>query len=366
MNADFVARRHTLMQHVATDVVALVSGANMEYFFGLHVHLSERPTLGFITRQGVALILPKLEASKLEAHPIAGVQVFAWSDAEGYTRAFAEAVNALKLNDGATLGVDGMTMRVFEWLALQEAGVSPRTTRDVGQTLLLVRAVKTADEVQAIQNAIAISEQALANTLSWVRVGMSEADILQKLVQEQQALGAEGVPFSPIVLIGENSALPHGISGTRTLKEGDILLIDFGCRKEGYPSDITRTFVIGTPSEQVRHMHDTVRAANEAARAIARAGVTCAQVDEAARAVIEQAGLGAYFTHRTGHGLGLEVHELPNIAPNNDTVLQEGMVFTIEPGVYVSGVGGVRIEDDVVITADGCQSLTTYRRDFAL
>lgn len=356
-------RRQVLVESASVDWVALVPSANMVYFTGLHFHLSERPTLAFIGREGVVFILPQLELTKLETAEELNAKTFTWGDTEGYQGAFEQAIAWLGVTDGKTLAVDGMTMRVFEWLALARAGVSVAGVEDYGQKLLLQRAIKTPEEVSAMRGAIAISENALKNTMAWVKVGMTETEIATKLVQEQQALGSEGNPFEPIVLIGERSALPHGNTGDRVLKENDILLIDFGCRHEGYPSDITRTFVIGTPNETIRKIYETVQQANEMARRIARPGVTCGAVDNAAREVIEQAGYGAYFTHRTGHGIGLEGHELPQIASGVETVLQVGMTFTIEPGIYVPGVGGVRIEDDMLVTEDGCESLTTYPRD---
>jgi Xaa-Pro aminopeptidase len=172
-----------------------------------------------------------------------------------------------------------------------------------------------------------------------------------------------GVAFSPLVQAGLSAAFPHGNAGDRKVQMGDVLLIDFGYTMDDYPADITRTVVVGTPSAEIKRIYETVKAANAAARAIAKPGSTCQEVDRAARAVIEAAGYGKYFTHRTGHGLGLEGHEAPYIVEGNATVLQPGMMFTIEPGVYIEGVGGVRIEDNVVITETGHDCLTTFERE---
>ncbi len=363
MNVDFLARCEQLMASVAVDAVAIVPSANMVYFTGLHFHLSERPTMAFITREGIAFIIPQLELTKLDHRADLKPRTFAWSDANGYQQAFQDALSALRLTGDKTLGVDGMTMRVFEWLALGQAGLKLDQTQDVGQQLLLQRAIKTPYELNALKHAILIAEEALAKTLERVHVGMTEVQIVSVLSEELQTGGSEGHSFEPIVLIGEKSALPHGNPSDRVLAQNEVLLIDFGCRKDGYPSDITRTFVMGTPSNDFRRIYEAVKEANAAARAFAKPGVTCEAVDSVARAVIEKAGFGQYFTHRTGHGLGLEVHELPNISPNNDMVLQVGMVFTIEPGIYIPNVGGVRIEDNVVITETGSESLTTFPRD---
>ena len=204
---------------------------------------------------------------------------------------------------------------------------------------------KTDDEIALLQAAIDLSEEALKRTIEWAKVGMTELEISKKLNDEMSNLGTEGMAFGSLVLTGENSALPHGSTGNRVLGENEFLLIDFGGRKQGYPADITRTFCLGEPTEQMREIYQAVLDANLAAQAIAKPGVTCHEIDKAARDVIVAAGYGEYFTHRLGHGLGLSGHELPNIAENNHVPLEEGMVFTIEPGIYLPGVGGVRIEE---------------------
>jgi len=345
------------------DVVALIPGANLRYFIGLDYHRSERPILAFISRAGqVRFILPLLEVAKRQQHPdsaIAEAESFVWSDVDGYAEAFRQAVQAL---GGARLGVDGMSMRVFEWLALGQAGQDMGGVQDVGQALLGVRAIKDADEIEAMRRANQRSEEALRRFLAWARPGMSEQDMAAQLSRELQAAGCSGDSFAPIVLTGPQSALPHGNPGPRTLGQDEFLLVDYGGVVDGYPADITRTFCLGTPSADMLRLHEIVQQANEAARRIAAPGVTCGQVDKAARDVIEAAGYGDYFTHRTGHGLGLEGHELPQIAANVDVPLEVGMVFTIEPGIYLPGVGGVRIEDDMVVTATGCESLTSFPR----
>jgi Xaa-Pro dipeptidase len=357
---DYRARQQALLRASELPFVALVPGANMIYFTGWHFHLSERPTIAFISAEGCHIIVPELEATKLDGASFP-VQTFVWNDTDGYQDAFAQAVQTLGLQTG-NFGVDGQTMRVFEWLALQTAGAQVEQVRDMGKQLLLARARKTPAEVEAIQEAINISERALKDTLKQVQVGMTEREIAGLLNDALSAHGSEGNAFGALVLIGEKSALPHGNTGERVLQEGDTLLIDFGGMKHGYPADITRTFFWGEGSEELKKIHAIVARANEAARAIAAPGVPCGEVDHAARQVIEEAGYGEYFTHRTGHGLGLEVHELPQIASGVEDVLEVGMVFTIEPGIYLPNVGGVRIEDDMLITEDGARSLTSFPR----
>lgn len=354
-------RLHRLFETLDADVVALVPGANMVYFTGLHFHLSERPVIALLSRDGIHIIVPELEAIKLQERPELEARAYLWRDETGYDAAFTEAVSALNLGE-RTLALDGQTMRVFEWLAFQRAGVAIQQGRDVGQALLDVRAQKDAAEIDAIRRAIAISERALAETLAWVRPGTTERAIAAHLSQRMRELGGQGDAFGPLVLTGDKSASPHGNTGDRPLGDDEVLLIDFGAQVDGYPADITRTFCLGTPSEELSAIHDAVLRANQAARKVAGPGVPCGEVDRAARDVIEAAGYGPYFIHRTGHGLGLEVHEQPQIVAGNAQTLQAGMVFTIEPGIYVPGVGGVRIEDNVVVTAEGVEVLTRYPR----
>jgi Xaa-Pro dipeptidase len=169
--------------------------------------------------------------------------------------------------------------------------------------------------------------------------------------------------FTPIVSSGPNGANPHASPSDRKLQAGDLLVIDWGATYSGYVSDITRTFAIGPVDEEYRHIHDIVVQANAAGRRTARPGIPSGEVDRAARNVIEQAGYGKYFTHRTGHGLGMEGHEHPYIYAENERPLEAGMAFTVEPGIYLPGRNGVRIEDDVVITENGAESLSDFSRE---
>ncbi|MOA18746.1 putative peptidase [compost metagenome] len=165
------------------------------------------------------------------------------------------------------------------------------------------------------------------------------------------------------MLSGEKTALPHGVPGTRILRHGDLVMFDIGVYADGYASDITRTFALGELTKEQVNIYNTVLEANKAAIRAINPGVTFASIDKAARDVIEEAGYGSYFIHRLGHGLGIDVHEFPSVHGKNDTLLSEGNVFTVEPGIYVPGVGGVRIEDDCLVTADGVEVLTSYPKE---
>jgi len=358
---DYAKRREKIKTLSDVDAVALVPGANLTYYTGLHFHLSERPLIAILTGDNLSIIAPILEVPVIQANPDLEVRVFTWTDEAGYQGAFNAAIRDLGLT-GKVLGVDDNTMRVFEDRAFEKADSTLKRV-SVGKNLLDLRAGKDSGEVAAIRDAVGRSQDALDDLLDWVQAGHTEKQIARKLDDLLLMHGCTGNAFDSLVQTGANSALPHGSVSDRALQEGEFLLIDFGGRVGDYPADITRTFIIGTPTDEQQKIYDTVLAANRAAIKAAKPGVTCESVDKAARDVIEAAGYGEYFFHRTGHGLGLEVHELPQIATGNLAVLEPGMIFTVEPGIYVPGAGGVRIEDNVVVTDSGVEVLTSFRRD---
>lgn len=363
MTVDYRARQARLQTITGVDAVAIVPGANMRYFTGLDLHLSERPIIALFTPDGdFSIIIPELEIPQIQARPDLEVRTFGWTDSAGYMQAFADAVDALGLR-GGVLGVDGFTMRVSEWLAFQQIDSTLRVSA-VEHDLVHIRARKMPDEVDLMRQAVKLSEAALAKMLTWLQPGVTEREIAARLNEEMNAQGSHGNAFGTLVQTGPNSALPHGHTSDRRLGADDLLLIDYGGTLDGYPADITRTFCIGSPTDEMRKIHAVVLAANEAAKAAAGPGVAMEAVDKAARDVIEAAGYGPYFIHRTGHGLGLDVHEpVPQIAAGVKDLLEPGMAFTIEPGIYVPGLGGVRIEDNVVVTGSGIDVLTSFPRD---
>lgn len=350
---------HEIAIAAGLDAIALVPGANLHHLTGLDFHLMERPLVVFFVpgRDPVAVV-PALEEERLAACGIP-MTLFPWSDSEGFGAAFAAAAGALRLRS-KRVGVEELRMRVLEANLLDE--YLDATLVPAGQALAALRLYKDAEAVRALREAIAISQAALEKLLGLVRPGMTEREVAGLLIVAQLERGGGKHPFEPIALAGPNSALPHGEPGERRLAVGEPLLLDFGTTVRGYASDITRTFSVGEPSPRLVEVYEVVRAANEAGRAAAKPGVPAQEVDRATRQVIEEAGFGPYFTHRTGHGLGMEAHEEPNIVEGNAQVLEPGMVFTIEPGIYLPGEVGVRIEDNMLVTANGAESLTTFPR----
>jgi len=227
-----------------------------------------------------------------------------------------------------------------------------------------LRQSKDATEVALIRAAIAIAEQALEAILPRVQVGMTELAVAGELERALRVAGSEGFPFETIVASGPRSALPHARASTRAIARGDLLLIDFGAIYQGYCADITRTFVVGAPpTDRQREIYTLVRESNGSASALVRQGMRGRDADALARDYIERAGFGEAFGHSLGHGIGLEVHEAPRLAKTAEAPLPSGAVVTIEPGVYLEGWGGVRIEDDVLLGSEGSLVLTTFPRD---
>lgn len=358
-------RIDNLQQQMAAyqmDGIALVPGPNMVYFSDIHAHVSERPIVLFIPAGGEpAIIIPTLEAMKARAAGIPEERIFAWSDEEWFSGAFKTAAAELGLPDWK-MGVETLYMRVLESQELLKTAPGLDIV-SADELISALRGIKDDDEIAATERAVAVAEQAMNNLLPRIRIGMSEKQLASMLTQELLDGGGDAVAFGPIVASGPNSAIPHAMPTDRKLQEGDLLLFDWGVLIDGYASDITRTYAIGELSPELQEIYEAVRLANEAGKAAIGPDVEAQEVDRAARGVIAEAGFGDKFIHRTGHGLGLEVHEEPSLVEGNATELKAGNLFTVEPGIYLDGRGGVRIEDDVLVTAEGHRSLTSLPRN---
>lgn len=218
--------------------------------------------------------------------------------------------------------------------------------------------VKDIEEIEKIKKSCQIADKCYKHILKFVKVGMREIEVRNEMIRYMLELGAAKESFDIIVASGIRGAMPHGVASKKKIKKGDFVTLDFGCVNNFYCSDITRTFVMGEPNRKMLEIYEIVKEAQQKGIDIVKPGIKASVVDDACRDYINKMGYGEYFTHSTGHGLGILVHDYLAISPRSDIVLKEGMVFTIEPGIYVEGLGGVRIEDDVVVTKDGCEVLT--------
>lgn len=345
------------------DAVILNPGPTLKYLTGLSFHLMERPVVLFFAKDQVpAIVLPELELQKVASLPYK-LQVFAYGEnPSAWGEVFRTAAQALGL-DGKRIGVEPRNLRLLEFQYVK-GGAPEADYPDAGEVLAGLRLRKEQAEVEAMRKAVRIAQSALEATIPLIKIGMTEKELSSELVTQLLRHGSEPeMPFSPIVSGGPNSANPHASPTERKLQAGGLLVVDWGAAYDGYISDLTRTFAVGEVDEEYQRIHKIVQESNAAGRAAAKPGVPCANVDIAAREVIEKSGYGKYFTHRTGHGIGMEGHEDPYMRGDNMQVLEPGMAFTVEPGIYLPGRNGVRIEDNVVITESGADVLSDMRRE---
>jgi Xaa-Pro aminopeptidase len=323
-----------------------------------------RYTTGFTGSNGQVLLTPDGAAfftdgryTEQARHEVPDLERVTYLD--GFLEPLVEA--ALRFEVGR-LGFEseGVTFRTYEELRGAAKGIElVPVTGEVERQ----RWVKDREELAALERAQDVTDEAFDVVVGRLRDGVSERELAFELEAEMRRAGAEGPAFDTIVAFGEDAAEPHHEPTGRTLSRGDVVKMDFGGLVDGYHADMTRTVAFGEPPAQLRDVHDVVRSAQQAGIDAVRVGATGAEVDAAARAVIEGAGLGDHFTHGLGHGVGLEIHEGPRLRRGSEDVLPAGAVVTVEPGVYLPGVGGVRIEDMVVVTEDGRRALPRARKD---
>ncbi|MFD3189736.1 M24 family metallopeptidase [Sedimentitalea sp. HM32M-2] len=348
---------------LGVDAVALVPGPNFTRALNRSFMSHERPFLLVIPATGpAAALVPNLELRSWDLVGFDGA-VFDWRDQDGYDAAFAALLAHLSIT---SLAVEGQVMRVFVHHALKAAQPDLRII-DGERAISGLRMIKTPEDIAALRAAIAISERALTRTLDSVRIGQTETQIEQVLIQSLFAEGAQDLAFAPIVAAGDNSARPHAHArADYAVQAGDALLLDFGARKDGFAADITRTVFLGHADDEACAVYDTVLQANLRGHAVTRAGVTAHQIDDAVTTVLEQSPFADRVRTKTGHGLGRDVHEAPYIVRGNHMPLPAGTVYTNEPGLYAIGKFGVRIEDDVLVTEDACLSLTTFPKELTI
>jgi Xaa-Pro dipeptidase len=366
MTQSRLSQLEKLINQNQLDALVLNPSSSLVYLTGLHFHLMERPTVIVIKPgQTPVIILPELEKIKISQAAIP-LQAFTFSDnPESWQQVFNESLQSLDLA-GKTIGVESTSLRFLELEYLQKAMPSARFV-SANKALENFRLCKDKNEIACIQKAVLIAQQALLATIPVIKKGTTELVIASELTSQLLRAGSDtALPFYPIVSSGPNSANPHAIPTERKLQQGDLLVIDWGASYHGYISDLTRTFAIEKPAPEYKKIAEIVREANAAARRLIQPGETVGSIDLAARNIIEHSGYGQFFTHRTGHGIGMDSHEVPYIFKENQTVLQKGMCFTVEPGIYLPNRGGVRIEDNVVVTENGCLTFSDLPRELKI
>jgi Xaa-Pro aminopeptidase len=357
---DRVARLRARLADVSCDALLVTNLTNVRYLTGftgsaalLMVPADDGAEPVFVTdgryRDQAA---SELAAARVEARTVVGLE----EDAR--RQALASAAGGLERLGLEAESVTWAQQRRFASDWFPDAELVPTTG-----LVESLRLVKDAGEVARIQAACEMADAALAEVRHRLGEAATEAEVALELEWQMRRLGAEGPSFETIVASGPNAAMPHHRAGARRIVEGDLVVLDFGALVDGYHSDMTRTVMIGEPSDTQSRMYDVVREAQTAGVAAVKAGAEARLVDEACRSVIREAGWDPAFLHATGHGVGLDIHEPPRVARTTDAMLADGQVVTVEPGVYIAEHGGVRIEDTVVVTPEGCRTLTLAPKD---
>ena len=365
-----LARHRLVRGRLATlglDGLVVTNPTNIRY---LSNHIGSAGTL-VLTHTGLHLLIDfRYEESVrvMQASVSACPDLRIWQVPASYDEALIEMLATPGMP--AKIGIEAahLTVARKEWLektstARGLSGIWASTERVVEQ----FRLVKDASEINSLREAAARLATVAETAFRSIRAGLTERDVAGVIETAIRTAGYERMAFDTIVASGPNAALPHYRAGTRILKPGDLLVLDFGGVLDGYCSDLTRTVSVGAPTADALRLHTAVRDAQRTAVEAVKPGVPATSVDAAARSLLESRGLGEAFGHGTGHGLGLDIHEEPRIGPprshSASVQLEPGMVFTIEPGAYLPGIGGVRIEDDVLVTGDGCEVLTSVTRE---
>ena len=347
------------------EAVVLTPGATMTWLLGHRFEGHERLFLLVVpTSDAPVAVVPALEEANFRGAAPAVESVHLWDDADGPEAAAAAAFEGLA--KASRVAIEPLSLRYMEIQHMSRE--LPKAKLESAESIVSeLRLKKTDEEAAAMKQASKIAEAALEFTLRDVKPGRTEREIAAKLSSELLRRGGGGISFGPIVLSGPKSALPHGVPDDREMQEGEFLLVDFGTSFEGYHCDITRTFVVsGSPSDRMREVYEAVLQANIRGVAASRPGVTYDYVDRNCQANLRASRFKGFMTHRTGHGLGLEIHEPPSVMAGNEDIVEEGAVFTVEPGLYLEGWGGVRIEDNVRVTEQGCELLTSSPRELRI
>ncbi|EMF0306951.1 aminopeptidase P family protein [Enterococcus hirae] len=269
---------------------------------------------------------------------------------------FEEVADLVQKEGLRELGFEETTVSFLEYSVLEE--IIDAQLIPISGMIEELREIKDEEEIAIIEKACSIADLAYDHILKMIQPGMTEIEVANQLDFYMRSLGASGVSFETIVASGLRSAMPHGVASKKIIEQGNLITIDFGCYYEGYVSDMTRTFAIGDPGEQLKEIYQIVLEAQLAVLEVAKPGVTGKQLDAVARDYITKHGYGEAFGHSTGHGIGLEIHEGPNVSVRAEKQFVPGNIITDEPGIYLPGIGGVRIEDDLLITSDGNRVLT--------
>lgn len=276
---------------------------------------------------------------------------------------FTILTECIEKDNASSLGYEDQAMRCSEFNAMTKALPAVKEWVPLMGKVDFIRRIKTPEEIEYMQQAADIAEAALTAMLDFIKPGLTELECAAELDYQMKKRGANDVAFNTIFASGINSSMPHAIPSLKKIEYGDFITMDFGAKVNGYCSDMTRTIVVGKADEKQKEIYNIVLAAQKAGLAAARPGVRGCDVDAVSRNIIKEAGYGAYFGHGLGHSVGLYIHESPRFSMADETVMEPGIIETVEPGIYVPGFGGVRIEDMILITKDGCRNFNSFEKE---
>ena len=339
------------LQHEQADAAWITTPLNVFYFTGYRSEPHERLFALLITANGdQTLYCPKMEVEEVKNSPFEG-KIIGYLDTENPFEIDPLSFNKLLIES------EHLTVKRQRELT-QNFGV--QHYGDIDQTIKELRNIKNESEIENIREAAKLADKCIEIGTEFLKVGVTEREVVNHIENEIKKFGVSEMSFDTMVLFGDHAASPHGTPGERKLVKDEYVLFDLGVIYNHYCSDMTRTVKFGTPSEEAQTIYNTVLEAETNAIEAIRAGVPLQDIDKIARDIISDAGYGDYFPHRLGHGLGLEEHEYQDVSSTNSNLLEAGMVITIEPGIYVPNVAGVRIEDDILVTENGYEILTHY------
>lgn len=326
-----------------------LNSINITYFTGF----SGATTL-LIPKDGESTLYVSGTNYEQAKHEVKNVKIEKLKRGENF---FQKICQETKAAPDAKLAVDSIPIE--SWQALAKTAGDEKSLIAAGGLIKTLRAVKTAEEIELIREACRLADVGANTAFEVIEPGVSEQEVAAEVEYAMRKAGSSGTAFDTIIASGPSSAFPHGTCRSRTIEEGDLVIVDLGAVIDSYRSDITRTFAAGKVSSKQQEIYGTVKATQDLAFKAVKPGVKAVEVDATARAIINGTGFGDYFVHNLGHGVGLEVHEAPTLSPDSKDILEAGNVVTVEPGIYIVGFGGVRIEDTVLVTESGAEKLTS-------
>lgn len=349
-----------IIQEKDLDFLLVVLPSNIFYFTKFLSNPHERVLmLCYDKNDKKYLLLPKLDLEEAKKSIKEDIEYIPYLDTENPFELLKNKLNENSINTDK-LGIDKENISLKKYEDLKNI-LNIKNTHAIDEDIKMYRLYKDEKEIENLQEAAKLADKCIEIAKNNLKLGMTELELKFIIENEIKKYGVNKMSFETIVLFSENAAKPHGVSGNRKLKENDLILLDLGCYYNNYASDITRCLFFGNINEEYKKIYDIVLKANVEAIKACKIGKSFAEIDKVARDVISDAGYGKYFVHRLGHGLGLDCHEYPDVSSKNTNLkLQEGMVFTIEPGIYIPDFIGVRIEDDILITKEGARVFTKY------